>query len=71
MKKPSTTSRTNCWCKREVSDATFHAAKETLGEKGIVDLVGAMGYFQFISMLMDVDRYPMPNGVKRELKPIE
>ena len=33
-------------------------------------LVGPMAYFQFISMLMDVDRYPMPNGVKPELKPI-
>jgi 4-carboxymuconolactone decarboxylase len=54
--------------RREVSDATFAAAKDKLGEQGVVDLVAGMGYFQLISMFINLDRYPMPPGVKPELK---
>ena len=53
---------------RRVSDATFSAIKARLGEQGVVDLVAGMAYFQFASMLVDVDRYPLPDGVKPELK---
>jgi 4-carboxymuconolactone decarboxylase len=52
---------------RRVSDATFHKAKEMFGERGIVDLIGVMGYYHLVSMLLNVDRYPMPEGVKDEL----
>jgi len=56
---------------REVSDSTFQAAKNKLGERGVVDLVGVMGYYHLVSMLLNVDRYPLPDGVKPELKPLE
>lgn len=56
---------------REVSDATFQAAKNKLGERGVVDLVGVMGYYHLVSMLLNVDRYPLPDGAKPELKPLE
>lgn len=56
---------------RQVSDATFKAATDTLGERGVVDLVAAMGYFQLASMFTNIDRYPMPDGVKPELKPLQ
>ena len=49
---------------RRVSDGTFSAIKARLGEQGVVDLVGGMAYFQFASMLVDIDRYPLPDGVK-------
>jgi 4-carboxymuconolactone decarboxylase len=56
--------------KKEVSDATFAAAKAQLGERGIVDVIGLMGWYQMVSMLMNVDRYPLPDGMKPELKPL-
>ena len=53
---------------RQVSDATFSAAKDKLGERGVVDLIGVMGYYHLVSMLLNVDRYPLPDGAKDELK---
>lgn len=55
---------------KHVSDATFLAAKNAFGEKGVVDLMGVMSWYQMVSMLLNVDRYPMPDGVQPELKPI-
>jgi 4-carboxymuconolactone decarboxylase len=52
----------------QVSDATFAAGVKTLGEKGVVDMISVMGYYQLVAMLMNVDRYPMPAGVAPELK---
>ena len=56
---------------KQVSDATFNAAKEKFGERGVVDLIGVTGYYQLVSMLLNVDRYPLPDGVKPELKPLK
>jgi len=53
---------------RKVSDPTFKAAVDRFGEKGVVDLIGVMGYYQMVSMLLNVDRYPLANGVQPELK---
>jgi len=55
---------------KHVSDATFSAAKNAFGEKGVVDLMGVMSWYQMVSMLLNVDRYPMPDGVQPELKPL-
>jgi 4-carboxymuconolactone decarboxylase len=49
---------------RQVSDATYAAAKDKLGERGVVDLIAGMGYFQFVSMLLNTDRYPLPANAK-------
>lgn len=54
----------------QVSDRTFQEAKARWGEKGVVDLVGVMGYYHLVSMLLNLDRYPLPDGVKPELKPL-
>jgi 4-carboxymuconolactone decarboxylase len=56
--------------RRQVSDATFAAAVAKFGERGVVDLMGAMGYYHLVSMLLNVDRYPLAEGVKPELKPL-
>jgi 4-carboxymuconolactone decarboxylase len=53
---------------KHVSDATFKTAVDRFGEKGVVDIIGVMGYYQMVSMLLNVDRYPLPNGVQPELK---
>jgi 4-carboxymuconolactone decarboxylase len=55
----------------QVSDANFAAAKNAFGERGVVDIMGVMGWYQMVSMLLNVDRYPLPAGVQPELKPLE
>jgi 4-carboxymuconolactone decarboxylase len=55
----------------QVSDANFQVAKTKFGEKGVVDLISVMGYYQLVSMLLNVDRYPLPAGVKPELQAIK
>jgi 4-carboxymuconolactone decarboxylase len=53
---------------KHASDSAFQAAKEKFGERGVVDMLGVMGYYQLVSMLLNVDRYPLPEGVQPELK---
>jgi 4-carboxymuconolactone decarboxylase len=53
---------------KQVRDATFKAVKDRFGEKGVVDIIGVMGWYQMVSMLLNVDRYPLPNGAVPELK---
>jgi 4-carboxymuconolactone decarboxylase len=55
---------------KHASDASFQAAKEKFGERGVVDLMGIVGYYQFVSMLLNVDGYPLPPGTQPELKPL-
>jgi 4-carboxymuconolactone decarboxylase len=55
---------------KQVSDTTFKAAKDAFGERGVVDLIGVSGYYQLVSMLLNVDRYPLPEGTAPELKPL-
>jgi 4-carboxymuconolactone decarboxylase len=53
---------------RQVSDATFAAAKSQLGERGVVELLVATGYYQVVSMMMTTDRLPLGAGQQPELK---
>jgi 4-carboxymuconolactone decarboxylase len=48
--------------RRRVSDATFAAAADLLGEKGVIDLIANMAYYDLVSMVLNVDRYPLPPG---------
>ena len=56
---------------KQVSDATFAAAKNLLGERGVVELIHVMGWYGTVSMLLNVDRYPLPAGTTPELKPLK
>jgi 4-carboxymuconolactone decarboxylase len=56
---------------KQVSDQTFKAAREMFGERGVVDLIGVMGWYHTVSMLLNTDRYPLPDGAQPELKPLE
>ena len=47
---------------RRVSDRTFAAALKAFGEQGIVDLIANMGYYDMVSMALNVDGYPLPDG---------
>jgi 4-carboxymuconolactone decarboxylase len=55
----------------QVTDATFKAAVDRYGERRVVDMVGLSGWYGMVSMLLNVDRYPLPQGVQPELKPLE
>ena len=55
---------------KHASDAAFQAAKDKFGERGVVDLLAVVGYYQFVSMLLNVDGYPLPPSVQPELKPL-
>lgn len=48
---------------RAVSDAAYAAALEKFGERGVIDLVGVSGYYTLVSMVLNVDRHPLPEGV--------
>ncbi len=48
--------------RRRVSDATYNAAVKMFGEQGVVDLAAVMGYYDLISMLLNLDRHPLPPG---------
>jgi 4-carboxymuconolactone decarboxylase len=54
----------------QVSDATFAAAKQQSGERGVVEVMGVIGYYQTVSLLTNVDRYPLPDAVAAEIKPL-
>jgi len=54
---------------KRVSDATLQTARTVLGgDRGIVDLVGTLGAYQLVAMMMVVDEFPLPEGVARELR---
>jgi len=56
---------------KRVSDATLKAARSVLGgDRGVVDLVGTLGAYQMVAMMMVVDEFPLPAGVVQELKPV-
>jgi 4-carboxymuconolactone decarboxylase len=51
----------------QVGDATFAAARNRFGEKGVVDIIGLTGWYGMVSMALNVDRYPVAQA---ELKPL-
>ena len=54
-----------------MSDATFEAAETKLGERSIVELIGVVGYHQLVALLLNVDRYPLPDNAKPELRSLD
>ena len=47
---------------RRVSNATYERVHKFLGDAGMVELVGILGYYVLISMTLDVFRMPVPEG---------
>ena len=43
-----------------VSEATFARAVALLGERGLIDLLGLVGYFTTVSLVMNVAHTPPP-----------
>ena len=49
---------------RRVSAATFERAKKELGETGVIDLVGIIGYYRLVSVTLNAFELPLPEGEK-------
>lgn len=50
-----------------VSDPTYARALALLGERGLIDLLGLVGYFTTVSMVMNVAHTPPPQGTSDRL----
>jgi 4-carboxymuconolactone decarboxylase len=48
--------------KKTVSDTAYAAVVKHFGERGAVDLIGVIGYYTLVSMILNVDRHPLPDG---------
>jgi hypothetical protein len=55
---------------RQVSDETYAALSQNVGEQSVVDLMATMSYYTLVCMCLNVDQYPLPDGVLPELKPL-
>ena len=55
---------------RQVLDTSYAAMVERFGEVGAVDLMATMSYYTLVSMSLNVDQYPLPDGAEPELYPL-
>ena len=53
---------------KRVSDTTYRRAVQKLGEQGVIDLLGVVGYYNFLAIVMNATRTGMPQGVAEPLK---
>ena len=54
----------------QVSDAVYARVKDRFDERGVMDLVGAIGYYSLVSMVLNVAQVPLPEGETPPLKPL-
>lgn len=52
-----------------VSEPTYRRAVGALAERGVIDLVGLVGYFMTVSMVMNVAHTPAAESTVRPLEP--
>ncbi|MCY7369819.1 MAG: carboxymuconolactone decarboxylase family protein [Polaromonas sp.] len=55
---------------RRVGDQTYAALVAQFGEAGVVDVMGTLSYYTLVSMTLNVDQYPLPDGAEPELLPL-
>jgi 4-carboxymuconolactone decarboxylase len=53
----------------QVSNAHYSAVMDRFGERGVMDLVGAVGFYCLVSMVLNVAQVPLPEGEAPPLKP--
>jgi 4-carboxymuconolactone decarboxylase len=57
---------------KQVSDATFEAARTALGgDRALVDIIGTLAIYQMSAMLTAVDRTGLTDGEQPTLRPLE
>ena len=55
---------------KQVRDQTFSAVKDRFGEQGVMDLIAVAGYYVLVSMVLNVDRTPVPGNANPPLAPL-
>jgi 4-carboxymuconolactone decarboxylase len=53
---------------KRVGNANFNRVKKLLGEAGVVELVGILGYYAMVSMTLNTFRAPLPEGAPKPFK---
>lgn len=48
---------------KRVSDATYAKSTEMFGKEGVVEIVGASGYYTLVGLTLNVADVPLPDGV--------
>jgi 4-carboxymuconolactone decarboxylase len=54
---------------KSVCDATYHRTRNEFGEEGLMDLLGVIGYYSMLAMIMNVARTAIPDGGALPLAP--
>ena len=54
---------------QSVSDPTYAAARTAVGEQGVIDTLGIVGYYTMLAMVMNTARTPLPAGGSAGLAP--
>ena len=55
--------------RHSVPEALYRRAVDAIGERGVVELVGILGYYTLISMTLNTFEIDPPDGQPAELKP--
>jgi 4-carboxymuconolactone decarboxylase len=53
---------------KRVSDATYERALAQFGEQGVIDLLGVVGYYNLLAIVMNTTRTALPAGAAEPLK---
>jgi len=53
---------------KRVSDVTYRRALAKFGEQGVIDLLGVVGYYNFLAIVMNATRAALPDNVAEPLK---
>jgi len=53
---------------KRVSDATYARAVARFGEQGVIDLLGVIGYYNFLAIVMNTTRTALPAGMPESLR---
>jgi len=55
---------------RRVGDRTLQRALQLLGEQGVVELIAVSGYYDLVSMTLNVAEVALPDGISEPLRPL-
>jgi len=56
---------------REVSDAVYDRVVAAIGDAGVIDLIGTVGYYTTLAMILNVARTPLPDDLQPALSPTD
>ena len=54
---------------QSVSDPTYEATVEHFTAQGVIDLVGILGYYSLLAMVMNTTRTALPESMAQTLQP--